>query len=360
MKSFQIITITILSFLLINCGEKKKVATDKNNQSRVSVKIAKAALISNNPFISVSGKVQALENATLSTRIMGYVDKIYVNIGDHVNKDQLLLSINSSDLHAKEAQAQASIIKAEAGFKNAEKDYNRFKELFKQNSATQKEMDDMSAHYEMAKASLQAAKQMREEINVQFKYTNIKAPFSGVITSKFINEGTLANPGMPLVSLEGKNGFEVVAMVPENEISTIKKGRQVTVLVNSVNKKISGKVTEISSSAKNTGGQYLVTVHLENSPTKILSGMFATVRFPTEQSNASSTGILIPSKAIVKRGQLHGVYTVSQRSKALLRWLRLGRSFGDQVEVLSGLSVDENYIIEAEGKLYNGVEILIQ
>ena len=70
--------------------------------------------------------------------------------------------------------------------------------------------------------------------------------------------------------------------------------------------------------------------------------------------------IMIPTDAIVHRGQLTGIYTVSQNNTALLRWLRLGRTYGDRVEVLSGLSLDEEYIVKAEGKLYNGVKISVQ
>ena len=70
--------------------------------------------------------------------------------------------------------------------------------------------------------------------------------------------------------------------------------------------------------------------------------------------------VLVPQQAIVKRGQLTGIYTVSQSNTAMLRWLRLGRTFGDNVEVLSGLAADENYIVSAEGKLYNGANITIK
>jgi hypothetical protein len=70
--------------------------------------------------------------------------------------------------------------------------------------------------------------------------------------------------------------------------------------------------------------------------------------------------VIIPVEAIVTNGQLSGVYTVSQTNTALLRWLRLGRAFGDQVEVLSGLAADEAYIVSADGKLFNGAKITIQ
>jgi hypothetical protein len=87
--------------------------------------------------------------------------------------------------------------------------------------------------------------------------------------------------------------------------------------------------------------------------------MYATVQFPvTKKTN--NAAIMIPTDALVTNGSLTGVYTVSESNTALLRWLRLGRTFGDQVEVLSGLTQDEKYIVSAEGKLYNGATLAIQ
>lgn len=90
-----------------------------------------------------------------------------------------------------------------------------------------------------------------------------------------------------------------------------------------------------------------------------MSGMYATVQFPTE-SNESTQAVMLPKEAIVTNGQLTGVYTVSESNTALLRWLRLGRTIDDKVEVLSGMSSDEQYILSADGKLYNGAKINIQ
>lgn len=136
----------------------------------------------------------------------------------------------------------------------------------------------------------------------------------------------------------------------------IKNHTEVSVLIKALDKTVKGKVTEVSTSAKNTGGQYLVKVILDKTDAPILSGMYATVQFPVAPK-AQSAAVMIPVEAIVNNGQLTGVYTVSQNNTALLRWLRLGRTFGDKVEVLSGLSADEQYIVSAEGKLFNGVKI---
>jgi RND family efflux transporter MFP subunit len=358
MKNIYIIVTFSVVLLLASCGSEDKNPVVDNSPA-IKVKVNQVETNTNSPFLSVSGKIQATNSADLSTRMMGYVNKVHVNVGDKVRKGQLLISINNSDLQAKRAQVNAGINEATAAFNSAQKDYNRFKNLFVDNSASQKEMDDMTANFEIAKARLESANQMKNEINAQFTYSNITAPFSGTITSKNVEAGNMANPGMSLISIETQGHFEVMAMVPETEISAIKKGTTVDVLVKSISKTIKGKVTEVSTSAKNTGGQYLVKIDLDKTEINVLSGMFTTVQFPVEQK-AKSAMVLIPTEAIVTNGQLSGVYTVSQSNTALLRWLRLGRSFGDQVEVLSGLNTDEAYIVSAEGKLFNGAKVSIQ
>ncbi|WP_431134573.1 efflux RND transporter periplasmic adaptor subunit [Psychroserpens mesophilus] len=358
MKNIYTILTLSVALLMTSCGSKdKKVVTD--NSPAIVVKMSEVEAHENNLFLSVSGKIQASNSADLSTRMMGYVNKVHVNVGDTVKEGQLLVSINNTDLQAKKAQVNASITEATAAFNNAQKDYNRFKNLFADNSASQKELDDITAHFEMAKARLEAVKQMKNEVNAQFMYSNITAPFSGIITSKNVEAGNMANPGVPLISIETPDYFEVMAMVPETEISEIEQGTKVDVMVKAINKTIKGKVVEVSTSAKNTGGQYLVKIDLDKTDANILSGMFTTVQFPVERK-ATSELVLIPKEAIVTKGQLSGVYTVSQSNTAILRWLRLGRTFGNQVEVLSGLTADESYIVSAEGKLFNGAKISIQ
>ena len=358
MKKTNTIITLFLTLLLASCGkEEKKVIAD--NTPAINVKVQKVEANINTPFLSVSGKIQAANSADLSTRMMGYVNKVYVSVGDKVKKGQLLVSINNTDLQAKKGQVKAGITEAKTAFNNVSKNYNRFKNLYASKSISQKEMDDMTANYKMAKARLESANQMKNEINAQFAYANITAPFSGIVTSKNVENGNMANPGISLISIEAPDNFEVMTMVPETEISQIKNGTTVAVLVKSINKTINGKVVEVSSSAKNTGGQYLVKINLQKTDANILSGMFTTVQFPVERKAASKM-VLIPTEALVKNGQLSGVYTVSESNKALLRWLRLGRVYGNNVEVLSGLSSKERYIVSAEGKLFNGAKVSIQ
>lgn len=362
--SKKIITILTLSTLVfLSCGKEKKEIS--NSEPAITVKVSGIAADNNSEFVTASGKIEAENSANVSTRMMGYVTKVNVKVGQKVSAGQLLVSINNADLQAKKAQVDASILQATAAYNNAKKDFDRFTALFNQQSASQKELDDMTSRYEMAKAGLEGAKQMRNEVMAQFSYSNITTPFSGEVTNTFVKEGDMANPGMPLVSIEGTGHLQVTAMVSESDITSIKNGMTVSVLVKSTNQKLSGKVSEVSGSAKNTGGQYLVKVNLNNTTNKVLSGMFVNVQFPIANKNQVDTTIqsdkvLVPESALVRQGQLTGIYTIGNKDTALLRWLRIGKTFGNQVEILSGLSASEKYIVSAEGKLYNGAKVSIQ
>ena len=356
-NTFKILAIVTLIFVS-SCGKDKTKITD--NREAVPVQVI-TPTSQNGTFLTASGKIEAVQNANLSTRMMGFVNNVHVKVGQKVSQGQLLVSINSADISAQKAQVSASITEATAAFNNAEKDYNRFKALFESNSASQKEMDDMTAHFEMAKARLEAANQMKNQVNAQLSYSNITAPFSGIITGKFVNKGDMANPGMPLLSIENPDLFQVMAMVPESEITKINTGTEVKVVVKSTSQLLNGKVTEVSTSTKNTGGQYLIKVIIDKTDDKLLSGMFTSVQFPIEKATKSDKGlILIPKTALIKQGQLTGIYTIGNENTAILRWLRIGKNYGDNVEVLSGLSSDEQFIASAESKLYNGAKISIQ
>jgi len=362
MKKYSLLLTALTSVLMLNsCGKDRKETAD--NIPAIPVKVSGNSVSTNPSFVTASGKIEAENSANVSTRMMGYVTKVHVKVGQKVNAGQLLVSINNTDLQAKKAQVDASILQATAAFNNAKKDFERFTVLFNQQSASQKELDDMTSRYEMAKAGLEAAKQMRNEVVAQFGYSNITAPFSGEVTNTFVKEGDMANPGLPLVSIEGASRLQVTAMVSESDIANIQNGMAVKVLVKSINKTVTGKVTEVSSSAKNTGGQYLVKINLTQTDKAILSGMFVNVQFPLANktlTTVTTDKVLVPESALVKQGQLVGIYTVGNGNTAILRWLRIGKTFGNQVEVLSGLSSEESYIVSAEGKLFNGAKISVQ
>ena len=314
----------------------------------------------NREEIFISGMVSARQTAVISTKVMGYIDKIYVKQGDMVKKGQTLLIINSSDLKAKEAQAMAMIIEANAAAKDAQRDYQRYQALHEEKSVSDKELENVALKNTSAKARLQMARQGLKEIKSMLAYTNIRAPFTGVVTQKMVDEGTIANPGMPLLSVEQSGDMNVTASVPENYVVYIHVGDHVKIAIKSLSININGIVSELSPSATMTGGQYGMKISISQSDkAKLRAGMYAGIHIQNKKADGGTSQILVNKSSIVTKDQLTGVYVAGKDNKAILHWVRLGKETGDQVIVLSGLSETDRVIESAHVKLYNGQKIII-
>lgn len=318
-------------------------------------------LMSTDSSITVTGQVESAQSAGISTRVMGYITGILVKEGELVKQGQLLVTISDADIKAKLAQADAMLAAARANVNNAEKDYQRFTNLYKQQSASAKELDNVTLQYEAAKAGLQSATQMKAEANAMLAYTNIRAPFSGVVVKKLAEQGSMANPGMPILVLEQNNSLRVNASVPETDIRRIKLNAAAHTSIRAANTTYPGTVVEISPSSIATGGQYLVKISLpREADSELRSGMYAQVQIAAEPSAATRhEAVMIPVTALHHVGQLNALYLLSDSSTALLRYVRLGKTYGSQVEVLSGLNTDERFVVSAAGKLHNGIPVTV-
>jgi len=352
--------LSAFAILLTSCsGDNHETNVVKD--SPVQVTVAKANVKTSN-IIQASGQIESKESAIISTRVMGFVTSIKVKAGDKVQKGQLLATINNGDIMAKRAQAQAMVTEAEAALKDAQKDYERYAELYKQQSASTKEFENITLHYNSVKAKTEAARQMKNEADAMLAYTNLVAPFAGVVVQKNIDEGSMGNPGMPLLVVEQNGGFQISASVTETDIDNVKEGAVAEVVIKSTGGAIKGKVQQVSPSSQFSGGQYMIIISIPDSEKKgLYSGMFANVSIVGASDSTDGESItLVPTSALVHKDQLVGLYTISESKTALLRWVRLGKTYGDQVEILSGLNATEDFILQAEGKLYNGVPVLVK
>ncbi len=354
MNSIKSIVLLLLALLIQACGSKD---TDQTQGKQAIKAMSEVISLMNVPQkVQFTGTVASVNQSTLSTRIMGQISKVYVLEGDVVSKGQLLLSIRSKDIQAKQKQVEANIIQAKAAFKHAEDNYKRIQSLFDSKSATQKELDDIIVHFEMTKAQLEVAQKAKEEVTEMLTYANIRAPYAGVITQKFVDNGDMANPGMPLMAIEAPGLFEVNARIPESEISRVEKGDKVEVRIDACEEIITGTISRISPSSRFSGSQFDASINLQPSEQQkelIRSGVFAHV----DHLKGEEQKLLLRKSMIVERGQLKGVWAVSQSNNALLRWVRLGRSYGDRIEVLSGLNAGSVVISSAEGRLFEGAKL---
>ncbi|MGG9964172.1 efflux RND transporter periplasmic adaptor subunit [Ferruginibacter sp. SUN106] len=352
-----------LGVLLFSACSSDKKEPVMNIDAAVEVTVSKPSE-DEQQDINLSGQIEAAQSVNVSTRVMGFITMLKVKVGDHVSKGQLLATISNQDIIAKRAQTDAMISEAQAALGSAQKDYDRFTTLYKQQSATAKELDNVTLQYNAAKARVEGAKQMRNEVNAMLGYTSLTSPFSGIVTQKLAEQGNMANPGMPILTIEQSGSYQVSASVPENTINQIKQGAAAIITIKALDKTIKGSVAQINQSSQFTGGQYIVKVSIPDADKKDLyAGMYANVTIPLTKTVAvkSVTNmVLVPLASIVQKDQLTGLYTVSANNTALLRWVRLGKTYGDKVEVLSGLEKNEAFVLTAEGKLYNGVPVKVK
>ena len=352
MKKAPLIAALALGILVSACGSKSQQETV--SETKVAARLAVAEL-KNYPVVhSFSGKLEAEKIANLSTRMMGQVNQIYVKPGQKVNRGDLLLEIRDQDILAKKAQVEANKVEATTAFESAEKDLKRFEALYAANSASDKEMDDIRTRYQMAKARLEAVSQMEKEVEESLRYASIRAPYSGVITGKFVQEGDMANPGMPLLSIESPSQWKVIARIPEADIARLQLNDPVKVQFNALgNHQLSGVIAEINPSSANTGNQFEAKVIIDKTtdqPATLYSGMYATVFY----EQGTQPLILVPKTALITKGQLVGLYAVGQSGQALLRWVKTGDTVGDSIEILSGLTDGEMYVESSNGNLFDG------
>ena len=217
-KTIQPVLVAATVLLMTSCSSnKEKTANTEVAEAPVAVVVSVPKTIHENRM-DISGQVVAATSVNISTRVMGTIAEVKVKVGDYVQKGQLLVSITHEDISSKKGQTEAMIAEAEANYKNAEKDLERFKTLYKQQSATAKEVDNVTLQYQSAKARLEAAKQMRNEVDANLAYTSLTAAFAGVVTQKFMDAGSIANPGMPILTIEQNGSLEIAVNVPEDEI----------------------------------------------------------------------------------------------------------------------------------------------
>lgn len=347
----------VLSLIAFSCSSTDETETVAEETAAVSVQ--KAGLSDISASHRFSGTITSDRTVQLSTKVTGRITRLDLEEGDYAAKGSILVRIKDDNLQAQKNQIEAGLQEARASFKNAEKNYRRFKALFEKESATQKELDDITTQYEMAKANVQALEAKLREINDLLEYTVLKAPFNGYVVAKRISEGDLAAPGQPLLTFEKENALKVEVTVPESQISLFAVNDTVRVDVKAASiHNLEGVISNLNPSGNRNSRQFKVEIKLPDSDRsgRLKSSMFAEVGL----TSATDASITVPQSAIIERGQLTGLYTLNSESEVILRWVRLGKVKNGSVEVLSGLAPGESYIASYEGTLSEGQKVSVQ
>ena len=345
----------ILATLLVIAGCGSDAETRQPESRDIACRTAPAALVEIPIVITATGSLAADASVMVSTRMMGWVKQIYVVEGQSVAKGDRLLRIDDTDLLARKSQAEAGIAAAKAVLANAEKMAERFENLYAEKSVSKAQLDDVLTGRDQARAGLQMANAGLAEVNVHLSYLDLTAPVDGVVARKMIEEGNMANPGMPLLILEQTDRIKVIAHVGEKDISGLAAGNRVTVEVSSVaGAEYRAELARVIPTANPGSRTYDVEAYLDNADGRLKSGMFARMTIPVGVRQA----VLVPADAVIRRGQLTGLWLVDKDGVAMLRWIRLGRSQGDDVEILAGMAGDETVVLSSDQPLREGDRVV--
>jgi multidrug efflux pump subunit AcrA (membrane-fusion protein) len=386
----------LIAGLLFIAGCASKEEAPKAEGKRSVVTGVKVETVGLQPFpeaVEAVGTVRSRKQSVLAAKITASVVAVHPREGDRVKAGQVVVELDDQDVKAQLGRAEAGLREAknaieeiEAVIQAQEKAIDvakaheeltlatlaRYKVLLERRSVAPQEYDEVSARSKTASAELQRAREVRaslsarksqalakidqaeEELHhaqVVFSYTTIRAPFDGIIVAKAVEVGNLASPGVPLVTVEEER-YRLEAGVQESEIKRIRTGQQAEVKIDALGRKVSGPIMEIVPAADPQSRTFTVKIDLLPMP-GLRSGFYGTTRFVVGRQQV----LAIPRKAVVERGQLEGVYVLDREKIARLRLVKTGKVYGDQIEILAGLSEGERVVTEGVERVSDGSHV---
>jgi RND family efflux transporter MFP subunit len=346
-----IIMLMVMAVVLQGCGESKEVQEQSAEYSSVEIIELRSKEATSSK--KLSGTLKSETRSEIGTKVIGEVEEVPFSIGSKVQKGAVILRIRDNDLRAKKAQVEAGLEQVKAQMELVEKDYQRYKALHEQGSATDREWDEIQVNYRKTKAQVTSTENQLSEINDLLSYTRVKAPYTGIIAAKYVEEGDIASPGRPLIAIEKEGSFTLVASVPETDIHHISRMDTLPVSIPSAGlDDLLAVVTQVSASGDPMSRQFKIELTILGAEQylSLRSGMYAEINLiqPAEYS------LFVPNTAIVERGQLKGIYVVSSGEEAVLRWITTGSEDKERIELLSGVKVGERIVLNSEAIQFDG------
>lgn len=314
------------------CG-RKEARPETKDLPRVAVSLVAQGSPDGGAWVAAT--LQSTRTATLSTRMAAQVKRVRVQEGHRVAAGTLLLSLGDEDL-------QGQLKAAETGLATIEAHHRRMQALQAQKAATPSELEQVQAQVAQAQAGVSA-------IRANLAYTQIRAPFAGLVQSRKVNEGDFVGPGMPLVELVGDGEQELVATVSEDEAKGLKAGAKVAFESEGVQGE--AQITGLAPGGDPYSHKGTLRAKVLR-PRGLRQGSFARILVPGLKA---AQGRSVPRSALVHRGELTGVF-VAKEGRAELRWVSLGEAEGGYLPVRSGLREGET-VIDRPGALQDGQPI---
>lgn len=309
---------------------------------------------------SLDGSLQAVRQATVAAQLGGNVLQLGVKAGDRVRAGQVLARLDGRDAQASVDRSQAAVSQAEAEARNAQLHVERTRELRRQGFLSQAALDQAETQARATQAGVEQAQAGRAQARLASGFSQIVAPFDGVVLATHLDAGDLASPGRPVATIYVPGALRAVVLVPASRSATARGAKSVSVTLPDGQSVTPSHRAELSAADPVS---QTVEWRLDLPATALkdmVPGQTVRVRFTGAPVNAASatpaggsaipgpsTALVVPAQAVLRRGELDAVY-VAQGSQFMLRAVRLGAERGSAgIEVLAGLKAGDRVALDA-------------
>ncbi|PNH83367.1 efflux RND transporter periplasmic adaptor subunit [Vibrio diazotrophicus] len=297
--------------------------------------------------VQLDGVVQPINQGTVASQTSGRIVGLNVDVNDYVKKGTVLLEISAVQQSASLDAAQAQLASAIAQDREAQAQVKRYRQLFPKGAISQDVMDSAEARARSASAAVKSAQAAVAQAKESLGYTSVTAPYDGVVTQRHVELGETVAPGTPLVSGFSIDKLRVETEIPQRYQPAVSDVAQFEV-VSPQGERILPTQYSLFSYADPQSHTFKIRLNLPEDISTFVPGMWV----KTEFHYGNRDTILIPNSSVVRRAELSSVYRIQDESR-MLNPVRLGQTYGDYTEVLSGLEegdVISTTALNAEGK----------
>jgi len=330
----------VLAYRMVNGGPSATAA----RQNAPLVKLEQPRRETVTSALQFTGDVVAIQQAALYSKVSGNLDRVYVDMGTLVKRNQLLALIDTTELHQQYQQAEATS-------QNARLIFTRTRELFSQNLVSQQDLDNAEATMKVTAAAFEAAR-------TRLGYARITAPFAGFVTKRFLDAGALVTPNnSTLFTLMDLDQMKVVINVLEKDITRIDVGKPALITVDAYpGKEFEGKIARISEAVDPGTRTMAVEIAIPNRGYTLKPGMFANVTLIVEQHPDALT---IPTTALLKDDQGYFLYACIRDTARKVR-VTAGWEQGERTEIAAGLTDSLAIITTGQQFAKDGEPVTVQ
>jgi len=312
---------------------------------QVSARLATAAAELREVELTTSAEavVEAVRQSTVSAQVSGRIVDIRFDVGDRVQKGDVILRIDERAASQAVAASEAQVREADAGLTNARAQYERTKQLVAQKFVSQAALDKAEADFKAAESRMKATLAGAGAAATERSFTTIVAPYGGIVSARHVQLGEMASPGKPLLTGFDPSTLRVVATVASAQVPAIQAGARARIEVPSLDRWVEVKSVTVVPSADPRTHTTQVRLDLPVDAKGLLPGVFARAHFVV----GTAPRLMVPRAAILRRSEVTAVYVVDASGAPRLRQVRVGSAAdAKSVEVLSGLRAGELVAIE--------------